>query len=98
MTSGGKALSPTIMDPESRRCVFIMFHITNIIAPIANHPNIGYMQLAASVSPLHRNTRDINYRSFPLLGAYAFIGNGRLKLETMQVNIVYFRDDHYLTV
>ena len=31
---------------------------TNVIAPLAGHPNIGYIQIALSVSPQHRNNSE----------------------------------------
>ena len=35
--------------------------VTNVLAPIAGHPNIGYIQIASSVSPQHRNNPDLPY-------------------------------------
>ena len=31
---------------------------TNVLAPLAGHPNIGYIQMAISVSPQHRNNSE----------------------------------------
>ena len=34
---------------------------TNVIAPLAGHPSIGYIQIALSISPSHRNTSEFPY-------------------------------------
>ena len=35
--------------------------VTNAIAPISNHPNVGHVTVAASTSPSHRNSSSLPY-------------------------------------
>ena len=66
--------------------------VTNTIAPIANHPNIGYVQLAASTSPLHRDTEAFPY-TFHTISSSRIFNNAMIALmdefSWKRVNIVF---------
>ena len=45
---------------------------TNVFAPLAGHPSIGYIQNALSVSPAHRNTSEFPYLFHTISSSSAF--------------------------
>ena len=72
--------------------------VTNTIAPIANNRNLGYVQLAASTSPLHRNTTLLPYTFHIIVSSRVFneamIALMR-NLTWRRLNIVYSSEGFY---
>lgn len=66
--------------------------VTNSIAPIANHPSLGYVQMAASTSPLHRKNPNFPH-TFHTISSSNIHNRAMLKLmdafKWNRVNIVY---------
>lgn len=61
ITKGLVNLYRELVSVNRSQCVvgvigFVCSSVTNVLAPIIGHPNIGYVTLANSVSPKHRNT------------------------------------------
>ena len=66
--------------------------VTNTIAPIANNRNLGYVQLAASTSPLHRNTTAFNH-TFHAIASSRIFNQAMVammkRFKWKKVNVVY---------
>ena len=66
--------------------------VTDAIAPFANHPDIGHVQLAASTSPLHRDTTSYPY-TFHTISFSRIFNEAMISLMDefawKQVNIVF---------
>jgi cytochrome bd-type quinol oxidase subunit 2 len=66
--------------------------VTNFVAPIASHPKLGYVQMAASTSPLHRNTDSFPY-TFHTIASSRIFNQAMVALMRRfswnQVNVVF---------
>lgn len=64
-----------LVNPNQRECIvgvvgLLCSSVTDVISPIVSHPEIGgYVQIAASTSPVHRTPTQTNSKLFHIIGS-----------------------------